>query len=308
MLDTAHAPDGALWLAELVRAEYSDATRLLTRERLYDHEVPRLDVHACVAARVRDCRGLVVDVGCGTGRTLAHLRAGRRGRSVVGVDVSETMLRTAKAAGRGGALVAGDGCALPFRDGTASAVLAVHVLYLLPDPTAALREMARVLAPGGPLVVVTTNEEDKAALHQLIADAVCDAAGAEMATSADLHRRCTADAAAAGMTALGLVVDRLDLRSQVRLTDPQPLVDYVASMGPRFRYGLGPAEWASGVLRLRAALEGFLQADGEIVLPTHVVVLVGRRGRTGDVTAPAAPEASSTAPRRGPAPGGGRPT
>jgi ubiquinone/menaquinone biosynthesis C-methylase UbiE len=49
-----------------------------------------------------------------------------------------------------------DAAALPFEDGAFDAVVAMHMLYHLPDPTAGIADMSRVLKPGG-LLAVTTN-------------------------------------------------------------------------------------------------------------------------------------------------------
>ena len=55
--------------------------------------------------------------------------------------------------------VCGDALALPFGEGTVEAVLGLEILEHLPEPEAALRELRRVLAPGGLLIVSTPNAE-----------------------------------------------------------------------------------------------------------------------------------------------------
>jgi 2-polyprenyl-3-methyl-5-hydroxy-6-metoxy-1,4-benzoquinol methylase len=97
----------------------------------------------------------VLDVGCGDGAYA--LAAARQGAQVVGVDGSRTMLTAARAraneAGLNVEFEQADVMALPFEDGRFDLVLTVTVLCFLPDPAAALREIARVLAPGGRLVL-----------------------------------------------------------------------------------------------------------------------------------------------------------
>ncbi len=95
----------------------------------------------------------VLEAGCGTGRfTYTMARAGHR---VTGLDYSPAMLETCAARGaeEGGAenveLIEGSVFELPFADGTFDAVLSVHVLMHLPEHDAALREMLRVIKPGG---------------------------------------------------------------------------------------------------------------------------------------------------------------
>ncbi|MBY8886808.1 class I SAM-dependent methyltransferase [Streptomyces sp. PTM05] len=93
--------------------------------------------------------GTCLEIGCGTGvhaRSVVEL-----GWTPVGVDLSARMLRYA-----GGRLpiVLGDAARLPVRDASVPAVIAVMVHTDLPDYAAVLREVARVLRPGGRFVHV----------------------------------------------------------------------------------------------------------------------------------------------------------
>lgn len=101
----------------------------------------------------------VLDVGAGDG-TYA-LEAASRGAHVTALDVDQEMLDAARArAARRGIpleLHAGRAEALPFSDAELDLVLAVTVLCFVPDAPAAIREMARVLAPGGRLVLGELN-------------------------------------------------------------------------------------------------------------------------------------------------------
>lgn len=97
----------------------------------------------------------VLDVGTGDG-TYA-VEAARRGADVIGLDIDPAMLAAARSrsesAGVAIALREGRAERLPFEDGAFDVVLAVTVLCLVPDARAAVREMARVLVPGGRLVL-----------------------------------------------------------------------------------------------------------------------------------------------------------
>ncbi len=97
-------------------------------------------------------RARVLDVGCGSGATVAHL-ADRGGLTPVGVDASPAQLARARAARPDLDFVAGRAQDLPFAPGSFDAVLAECVLSTLPDASAALSEMVRVLARGGCVVV-----------------------------------------------------------------------------------------------------------------------------------------------------------
>ncbi|MGW3037977.1 class I SAM-dependent methyltransferase [Streptomyces sp. NPDC001178] len=98
----------------------------------------------------------VLDAGCGTGRALTPLRAavGPSG-VVVGADLTPAMLQAAVRAGRGhdGQLLLADVAALPLRSEALDAVFAAGLIAHLPQPSENLRELARVVRPGGTLAL-----------------------------------------------------------------------------------------------------------------------------------------------------------
>jgi len=95
----------------------------------------------------------VLDVATGTGMVAAELLA-RADCSVVGIDQSAEMLAAARArfAAAGSErvqLIAGEAEALPFADASFDALTFTYLLRYVEDPKATLRELARVLRPGG---------------------------------------------------------------------------------------------------------------------------------------------------------------
>jgi ubiquinone/menaquinone biosynthesis C-methylase UbiE len=90
----------------------------------------------------------VLDAGSGPGVDLSYLQSLTSEGLVVGLDRSLAMARAALTA-----TIVGDLLALPFPSGTFDAVRTDRVLQHLDDPSAALREMARVAVPGAWLVV-----------------------------------------------------------------------------------------------------------------------------------------------------------
>lgn len=97
----------------------------------------------------------VLDIGCGDGALVAALA--RRGAIVTGLDRNPVMLAAARArldaSGLETALCEGDGAALLCPDNTFDLVTAVTVLCFVADATRVLAEIARVLRPGGRLVI-----------------------------------------------------------------------------------------------------------------------------------------------------------
>src|SRR5262249_10432745 len=93
--------------------------------------------------------GVVLDVATGTGAVAVELLA-RKGCSVVGLDQSAEMLAVARQRLPDGVrLVEGDADHLPFADGEFDALTFTYLFRYVDDPGATLRELARVVKPGG---------------------------------------------------------------------------------------------------------------------------------------------------------------
>ncbi|SFN06367.1 Methyltransferase domain-containing protein [Streptomyces sp. cf124] len=113
--------------------------------------------YAAAVAELRLREGdRVLDAGCGTGRALPPLRAAVGASGVVlGADLTAAMLAAAVRAGRGrdGWLVCADAGRLPLRTASLDAVFAAGLVAHLPSPAEGLRELARVVGPGGTLAL-----------------------------------------------------------------------------------------------------------------------------------------------------------
>ncbi|MEA2588460.1 MAG: hypothetical protein QOH66_1387 [Actinomycetota bacterium] len=117
-----------------------------------------------VEARVNDLlgaelagRGRCLEIGVGTGRIALPLH--RSGIPLAGVDISPKMVDrlVEKAGGRPPfPLALADATALPFRDATFGGAIAAHVFHLIPPWRQGVAELARVVRPGGVVVVDLT--------------------------------------------------------------------------------------------------------------------------------------------------------
>ncbi|MGH7466954.1 MAG: class I SAM-dependent methyltransferase [Longimicrobiales bacterium] len=128
-------------------AESNSLVRWIERKRL------------SALARLADVqpRDHLLEVGCGGGHVLQQFPQARR----TGIDLSTNMLRRARLRLNGSAhLLRGSADRLPFADGAFQVVLCTEVLEHVPDPSAVLRELIRVAAPGGRVVVSIPNERN----------------------------------------------------------------------------------------------------------------------------------------------------
>jgi ArsR family transcriptional regulator len=112
--------------------------------------------------------GRLVDVGTGTGRMIELF--GPRAAQAIGIDRSSEMLRLARvkleAAGIQSSLRQGDMYALPLADQSADSVIIHQVLHYAHSPAAAIVEAARVLSPGGTLLVVDFAAHEREELRE----------------------------------------------------------------------------------------------------------------------------------------------
>ena len=113
---------------------------------------------------------LVLDVAAGTGLVSRELAARRRVR-VVSFDASEPMLRAGLPANEAAALddritpVLGRAEALPFADGAFDALTFTYLVRYVDDPAATIRELARVVRPGGAIASLEFHVPQQPALR-----------------------------------------------------------------------------------------------------------------------------------------------
>lgn len=123
-------------------ADHYDATR--------GGEVRGDEFAAIVDRRLPLTGGAVLDIGAGTGVVALGLH--KRGRRVLGIDISVPMLRRAQ--GRlGGRVLAADGRCLPLGTSSVDHAVSVWVVHHLEDPVPLFTEVRRVLRPGGRYIV-----------------------------------------------------------------------------------------------------------------------------------------------------------
>ncbi|MEQ9409084.1 MAG: class I SAM-dependent methyltransferase [Fuerstiella sp.] len=103
----------------------------------------------------------ILDVGSGAGQIIRHLlRTARPDAEIVGFDLSAEMLRRARERLKSSRpfFVAADMMQMPFRDNSFDCITCGYVLEHIPDPLPGLAEFARVLKPGGTVLLLVTED------------------------------------------------------------------------------------------------------------------------------------------------------
>jgi ArsR family transcriptional regulator len=147
-----------------VRADRAAAAARYFEARAHDWDrirslhIADCEVEAAIARALGEAPvGRLIDIGTGTGRMLELF--GPAAHHAIGVDRSPEMLRLARVKlGQAGLASAelrqGDMYALPLASGTAETVIIHQVLHYAQQPSAAVAEAARLLVPGGRLLIV----------------------------------------------------------------------------------------------------------------------------------------------------------
>jgi len=234
--------------------DYPDGRRLASRQSIYQWQEPRVDLAAHVMDALAALSGgsVVGDLGCGNGALLARVRAARPELRYLALDLSEGMLRELD-----GLRVSGSIDALPLRDATLDAALAMHVLYHLPDPAVGIAELRRVIRPGGVVVASTNSAASLTELWDLLVSA-----GGERSPVHDHWPLETAADAMRGsfdhvhVNAIDYVVD---------VPAAEPVVDYLASTGAS----------AAILARARDRVASAIQRDGCFHASGRTGVIVG---------------------------------
>jgi SAM-dependent methyltransferase len=201
---------------ELVREQYATESNLYARAALW-RDLTGPDPKEVLWSAIAACRPRrVLEVGGGHGWLSARIRD-ELGCEVVLVDQSERMVELASARGLDARL--GDVRDLPFADGAFDTAVAAWMLYHVDDVHLALRELARVLQPGGRLVANTNSQRHCEEVFDLIA-------------YPQSARQWTfnAENGQASLERHFAVVEREDVVAVAIVRDRQTLVDYQRSM------------------------------------------------------------------------------
>lgn len=247
--------------------QYADDANLAARQRLWSFQTTPFDLFGWVidltGAQLGD---RVLDVGCGNGRYLWALQ--EHAVDGVGCDLSFGML---EAVGPHPRLVNADVCRMPLRSSAFDIVLAPHMLYHVPDRTAAIAEIRRVLHPGGVCIAVTNSDDHLAPIRRMVERHV-----------ATPGWRMVAPATAAfslenGEAQLAAAFEHVrTVRPAVApavVTDADVIAGYVASVADHYEDEVERA-WSEVVSACRDEAAAVIEREGAITVPNGVGAFV----------------------------------
>ncbi len=249
----------------LTTSAYADPTNLAARTAIYAYQNPRIDLVGEVLRRVGDVDGPILDVGCGPGRYANALRDVIPSRPVVACDLSAGMVAVA-----GPPAVVATAAALPFRDKAFAASLALHMLYHLESPDAALAELARVTA--GRVLISTNAVSHRREMHEVHAAAAADV-GVMSVDPEGLASCFSLDEAEIAARRHFRHVERTDMTGSAAVPESAPVVAFIASTASW--YG-DPATYGPVLDRVAVRVNEIIARDGAFRFRTHVGFLACR--------------------------------
>ena len=232
----------AMTSADAMVTQYASTERLATRRGVWGPGPEGISpmvvlVETIVATRPHS----VVEIGCGTGHLARSILDALPGVDYLATDLSPAMVRSATSLGVPAAVARAD--ALPVPDRSSDVAVAAWMLYHVPDVDAVLRELRRVLRPGGLLVVATNGE------HHL-ADLLREAGGEPLVTDF------TAEAAAPLLRRHFDEVSQRDIETRATFDDHAAAAGYLATFDPALARSLphvdGPRSYAGHTAILTA--------------------------------------------------------
>jgi SAM-dependent methyltransferase len=163
----------------MTQSAYADDRHIRSRQAIYAYAEKRADPAWRTSFIPWDGTQIVVDVGCGNGFDLRHILPEGHCRHAFGVDLSAGMLRSLTELRSSGRLtpLQGDAQQLPLGDDIADVGLAMHMLYHVPDIQAAVRELRRVVKPGGTVLASTNSVASLAEINDVMGAALSKQVG-----------------------------------------------------------------------------------------------------------------------------------
>lgn len=245
----------------LTEKAYRDGSKLAVRQSMYDQwQRPRIDLPGHIVAALSDAAGVIIDVGSGNRNFLSRLDQERPDLRLSGLDLAMGMRPDAVA----------DAQRLPVADAAAGGVLALHMLYYIPDIQRALREFRRVLRSGGILIASTNGYAHNAEIRSLWQDAIAAVAGVQAGFAADPVSRFPLETGAQAIHRVFGQVERRDYRASVEIPSADAVAAYLESSKDTRAASLPPgSSWESALAAAHERADAIVRRHGVFRSTTH---------------------------------------
>lgn len=239
-------------------SQYASTThKLAARIAIYSYSANPQPWFSWLGERL-DVNGDVLEVGAGTGELWKH--ADYSNAQLTLVDFSPAMCEKLRDV-PGATVRQCDAASLPFEDNSFDLVIANHMLYHVNNPDAALKEFARVLRPGGRVVVSLNGREHMKELKE-----IGQSIGKPSTVSSTTRITAETSIEALGRHFVNLTTE--EYSGDLRIVTPEPLLNYLNSLGES---GLSTQE----ELTARQMVLDEISKSGSFRIQGHVEVIMG---------------------------------
>ncbi|HEY1915061.1 MAG TPA: class I SAM-dependent methyltransferase [Streptosporangiaceae bacterium] len=247
----------------LSRTAYADDRNLRARTAIFAYADASADPGWRLSPVPWDGTQVVADVGCGNGFDLRRLVPAGRCRHAIGLDLSPGMLASAgelRASGRL-TLIQADAQRIPLGDGSVDVALAMHMLYHVPDLPAAVRELRRIVRPGGTALVSTNSAGSMSEVYDLFDAAISAQLGHPVSArpGPDFTLETGGPALESEFGSVRM------LRNEMPLAIPaaQPVIAYLGSVREPVMALIGePLDFDAALAEVAARVEQAIRVDG----------------------------------------------
>lgn len=266
--------------AHLSRNSYADSGKLRARASIYKYRRPALDIVPWALAQVPwSGDETVLDVGCGAGGYLRGL--GKSGQMrLVGMDLSTGMLREVRDSwdsARRPLLAACDAQSIPLRPASCDRILAMHMLYHVPDIGMTLKGLRDLLVSDGLLMAGTNGEAHLAELRDLFHEAHEEAEGRSLKAVPHWSRRFRLERGCELASATFGHVEVREHSGNIVVPDAQPVIDYLESTRSVMEKALSAGVDWKDVMSIAARRIGeIIEAEGAFRARTIAGVILCR--------------------------------
>jgi ubiquinone/menaquinone biosynthesis C-methylase UbiE len=262
----------------LSQQHYRDDRKLIARRSLFDYEVPQIDWWDGMYRQLQvSPHGSILDVGCGTGEWLIYLREEQKHRGrLVGLDISSGMMRSGIEASQQRGLeiefIVGSADELPFPDQSFDVITALHMLYHMPEIPKTLREIKRVLRPGGTFATSTNSQTERPkyvalvrSIGQMLQSGYEGPSAIKVQPAESFPSSFTLENGESLLRQIFSAVRRFEFESTIVLKEPTPYVDYIDSIRDFFEPSPSDKDWEEALTVVRAEIEKEICERGEFV-------------------------------------------